>query len=63
MAEGKIDKLYPDDGNIMNVEQPEELELYIKKKDLQNLLLQKLVDKIDQQYDFQKKGNTDNIKI
>ncbi len=57
MAEDKIDKLFPEEGKIMDAEQPEDLESYIKKKDLQNQVLQKLVDKIGQTDDLNKKGN------
>ncbi len=57
MAEDKIDKLYPEERKIMDAEQPEDLESYIKKKDLQNQVLQKLVDKISQPVELHKKKN------
>ena len=57
MAEDKNDKLYSEDRKIVNGEQPEDLESYIKKKDLQNQVLQKLVDKISQPVEFHKKKN------
>ena len=57
MAEDKIDKLYPEDRKIVDGEQPEDLESYIKKKDLQNQVLQKLVDKISHPDELHKKEN------
>jgi hypothetical protein len=58
MTEDKNDKLlYPEDRKIVDGEPSEDLESYIKKKDLQNQVLQKLVDKISHPDELRKKEN------
>jgi hypothetical protein len=55
MEENKSIKLYSEDRKMVDVEPTEDLVSYIKKKDLQNQVLQKLVDKIGHPDELHKK--------